>query len=237
MGLKDSRGDDSGSVFCSLLALGDGGCFAHKTSSLHTERRGNLDVDELISVLGTSFGDSHVHSCAVFRVNGGVVHEDFDVCTKASSSRNVRNFVSQSVVPRREGVSARARRRVFAFLVQGGSALGSVALLVFAPITGVIHGSAKPHSGRVLECRVVHNRGVGDWELEETGGARPTGAVKSNPVSAVGTNVITQVSGGFVDAGRVQGRAARLLWIRLLSCLGVFTSFSPDGLQLRQGRP
>ena len=43
---------------------------------------------------------------------------------------------------RGEGVSARASRRVFAFLVQGGSALGSVALLVFAQITGVAHGSA-----------------------------------------------------------------------------------------------
>ena len=71
-----------------------------------------------------------------------MVHEDFDFCTKAGSSRNVRNLVSQRVVPRREGVTARARRRVFAFLVHGGSALGSVALLVFAPISGVTHGSA-----------------------------------------------------------------------------------------------
>ena len=39
-------------------------------------------------------------------------------------------------------LSARARCRVFAFLVKGGSALGSVALLVFAPTTGVAHGSA-----------------------------------------------------------------------------------------------
>ena len=184
--LKDSRGDESGSVFCSLLALGDGSCFAHKTSSLHTERGGNLDVDELISVLDTWFGDSHVHSRAAFGVTGRVVHKDFDVCTEAGSSRNVRNLVSQSVVPRREGVSARARRRVFAFLVQGGSALGSVALLVFTPITGVTHGSASPHSGRLLECGVVHNRGVGNRELEKSGGAGPTRAVKGNPMSAVG---------------------------------------------------
>ena len=117
VGLEDGRGDDSGSVFCSLLALGDGGCFAHKTSSLHAERGGNLNVNELIGVLGTSFGDSHVHSRAVFGVDGRVVHKDFVVCTKAGSPRNVRNFVSQSVVSRGEGVSARAFRRVFAFLV------------------------------------------------------------------------------------------------------------------------
>ena len=39
----------------------------------------------------------------------------------------------------------------------------------------------------MLESGVVHNRGVGDWELEETGGTGPTGAVESDPVSAVGT--------------------------------------------------
>ena len=139
VGLEDGQGDDSGSVFCSLLALGDGGSFAHQTSGLHAEQGGNLDVNELVGVLDTWFGDSHVQSRAVFGVDGRVVREDFDVCTKARSSRNVRNFVSQSVVPHREGVSAGACRRVFAFLVKGGSALGSVALLVFAPITAVAH--------------------------------------------------------------------------------------------------
>ena len=97
---------------------------------------------ELISVLDTWFGDSHIHSRAVFGVDGRVVHKDFDVCTEVRSSRNVRNFVSQSVVSRGEGVSARACRRVFAFLVKGSSALGAVALLVFAPIAVVAHGSA-----------------------------------------------------------------------------------------------
>ena len=115
---------------------------ARQTSGLHTERGGNLNVDELVGVLDTWFGDSHVHSRAVFGVDGRVVHEDFDVCTKAGSSRIVRNLVSQRAVPRGEGVSARARCRVFAFLVKGGSANGSVALLVFAPTTGVAHGSA-----------------------------------------------------------------------------------------------
>ena len=57
---------------------------------------------------------------------------------------------------------------------------------------------------------------LGDGELEETDGAGPTGAVESNPVFAVGSNVITQVSGGFVDAGECE-RAARLLWMRVLS--------------------
>ena len=142
MGLKDGRGDDRGSVFCSLLALGDGGCFAHKTSCLHAERGGNLNVNELVGVLDAWFGDSHVHSRAVFEVNGRVFHEDFNVCTKAGSSRNVRNFVSQSVVSRGEGVSARACCRMFAFPVEGSSALGSVELPVFASIAVVAHGSA-----------------------------------------------------------------------------------------------
>ena len=110
--------------------------------AVSTERGSNLNVDELVGVLEAWFGDSNVRSRAVFGVNGRVVHEDLDVCTKAGSSRNVRNFVSQSVVPRGEGVSARACRRVFAFLVKGGVALGSVALLVFAPITVDADGSA-----------------------------------------------------------------------------------------------
>ena len=163
------------------------------------------------------FEHSHVHSRAVFGVNGRVVHKDFDVCTKAGSSRNVRNLVSQRIVPCGEGVSARARRRVLAFLVQGGSALGSVVLLVFAPITGVTHGPASPHSGRLLECGVVHNRGVGDRELEETRGTGPTGAVKSNPVSAVGTNAISQVSAGFDDAGKNKGALRGCCGSRVLS--------------------
>ena len=108
--LEDGRGDDCGPVFCSLLAVCDGGGFTHHTSGLNTERGGNLDVNELVGVLDTWSGDSHVHSRPVFGVNGRVVHEDFDVCTKAGSSRIVRNLVSQSV----EGVSARACRRVFA---------------------------------------------------------------------------------------------------------------------------
>ena len=139
-GSRGWPGDDRGSVFCSLLALGDGGSFAHKTSCLHAERGGNLNVNELIGVLGTSFGDSHVHSRAVFGVDGRVVHKDIDVCTQAGSSRNVRNFVTQSIVSRGEGVSTRACRRVFAFLVEGSSALASVALLVFAPIAVVAQG-------------------------------------------------------------------------------------------------
>ena len=101
-----------------------------------------MDVDELVSVLDAWFGDSHVHSRAVFGVDGRAVHEDIDVCTKAGSSRNVRNFVSQRVVPSGEGVPARACRRVFAVLVQGVSAPSSVALPVFASASWVAHGSA-----------------------------------------------------------------------------------------------
>ena len=39
-------------------------------------------------------------------------------------------------------MSARACRRVFAFLVKGGSALVTVTLLVFATIAVITHGSA-----------------------------------------------------------------------------------------------
>ena len=83
----------------------------------------------------------------------------------------------------------------------------------------------------------MHNRGVGDWELEETGGTGPTGAVESNPVSAVGTSVITQVSGGSVDAGECKGALRGCCGSEPCQVVGVFTSFSPDGLELGQGRP
>ena len=43
---------------------------------------------------------------------------------------------------RGDGVSAWACRRVFAFLVDGSSALGAVALLVFASIAVIAHVSA-----------------------------------------------------------------------------------------------
>ena len=215
----------SGAVFCPFLALGGRGSFAHQASGLHAEWGSDLDVIELVGVLDSCFGDSHVHSRAVFGVNGRVVHEDFDVCTKASSSRNVCDFVSQRVVPRREGVSARACRRVFAFLVKGGTALGTVTLLVFAPITVV---------GRVLERGVVHDRGVGGWELEESKGTWSAGAVEGDPVSAVGADVVTQVSGSFVDAGECEGGCCGT---ESCQVVGVFTSFSPDGLELGQGRP
>ena len=78
----------------------------------------------------------------------------------------------------------------------------------------------------------MHIRGVGDGELEETGGAWPTRAVKSNPVSAVGSNVISQVSGGFVDAGKCEGALRGCCGSESCQVVGVFTSFSPDGLEL-----
>ena len=71
----------------------------------------------------------------------------------------------------------------------------------------------------------MHSRGVGDWELEETGGA------------AVGTSMITQVSDGFVDAGEYKGALRGCCGSESCQVVGVFTSFSPDGLELGQGRP
>ena len=168
-------------------------------------------------------------------VDGRVVHKDFDVCTEAGPSRKVRNFVSQSVVSRGEGVSAWACRSVFAFLVKGNSALGAVALLVFASIAVIAHGSAQPHPGRMLESRVVHNRCVGGRELEESGSAGPAGTVKSDPVSAVGADVVTQVAGGFVDAGECEGALRGCCGSESCQVVGVFASFSPDGLELGQG--
>ena len=64
----------------------------------------------------TWFGDSHVHSRAVFGINGRMVHWDFDVCTQAGSPRIVGDFVSQRIMPGGEGMS-RAGRSLFAFLV------------------------------------------------------------------------------------------------------------------------
>ena len=125
-------GDDCGSVFRALLAFSDGGGFAHQTSGLHTERRGNLNVDEILTSILAPFSGS---------MAGWSTRTSMSA-QEAGSSRNVRNLVSQCVVPRGEGVSARARRRVFAFLVQGGSALGSVSFPVFASTTAVAHGSA-----------------------------------------------------------------------------------------------
>ena len=89
----------------------------------------------------------------------------------------------------------------------------------------------------MLGCGVVHDRGVGGWELEETGGAGPTGAVKSIPVSAVCADVVAQVSGGFVDTGESKGALRGCCESESCQVIGVFTSFSPDGLELGLSRP
>ena len=83
--LEDGWGDNCGSVFRPLLALSDGGGFANQTSGFHAERGGNLNVNELVGVLDTCSGDSHVHSRAVFGVNGRVVTR-----TSMSAQRPVR---------------------------------------------------------------------------------------------------------------------------------------------------
>ena len=52
----------------------------------------------------------------------------------------------------------------------------------------------------------MNHRGIGDGELEESGGTWSAGAVKGDTVSAVGSNnVVTQVLGGLVDAGESEG--------------------------------
>ena len=81
----------------------------------------------------------------------------------------------------------------------------------------------------------MHNRCVGGRELEESGSTGPAGTVKSNPVSAVGAYVVTQVSGGFVDAGECEGALRGCCGSESRQVVGVF--FSPDGLELGQGRP
>ena len=126
---------------------------------------------------------------------------------------------------------ARARRSVFAFLVQGGSALGSVTFPVLASAPWVTNGSAQPHSCSLLESGVVNHRGVGGWELEETSDAGPAGAVETDPVSAVGAGVVAQVSGGFVAAGECEGALRGCCGIESCQVVGVITSFSPGGLQ------
>ena len=83
----------------------------------------------------------------------------------------------------------------------------------------------------------MNHRGVRDGGLEETGGARSAGAVKGDAVSAVGSNVVSQVPGGFVDDGECEGELRGCCGSESCQVVGVFTSFSPDGLELGQGRP
>ena len=76
---------------------------------------------------------------------------------------------------------------------------------------------------------------TGSWKKPEAPG--PLGAVKSNPVSAVGSNVISQVSGGFVDAGECEGALRGCCGTESCQVVGVFTSFSRDGLELGHTKP
>ena len=94
----------------------------------------------------------------------------------------------------------RANSSVLVLVVEGGSALSSVSFFVFAPRPGVAHGAAQTQPGGLLERGIVYDGGVGDRELEETGGSWSTGTVQGDTVSAVGTGVVSQVPGGFADA-------------------------------------
>ena len=49
--------------------------------------------------------------------------------------------------------------------------------------------------------------------------------------------MISQVSGGFVDAGECEGALRGCCGSESCQVVGVFTSFSPDGLELGQARP
>ena len=82
----------------------------------------------------------------------------------------------------------------------------------------------------MLECGVVHDRSVGDWKLEESRGAGPTGTVKGKPVSAVGADVVAQVSGAFVDTGECEGALRSCCGSQSCQVVRVFTSFSPPTL-------
>ena len=99
------------------------------------------------------FGEMDAQPRAVFRVNGWVVHEDFDVSAKASLLGDV--VVSQRVVSGWKGVPICAQGSVFTFLMKVGSALCSVAFPVFALGSRGANGTADPQSGRLLEGGVV----------------------------------------------------------------------------------
>ena len=81
----------------------------------------------------------------------------------------------------------------------------------------------------------MHDRSVGGRELEESVSIWSAGTVESNPVSAVGADVVAQVSGGFVDTGECEGALRGCSGSESCQVVGVFTSFSPDGLELGQG--
>ena len=240
MCLENGGGDDCGSVFRPLLALSDGGGFAHLSGSLHAERGGNLNVNELVSVLGNQFWRFSRPFSRRFRGQWqggpqGLRH----LAQRPVRRANVRNFVSQSVVSRervrvRTGMSSR----------------------VCLPCQGRLRTRFRRAScfctdyrGRTRVCitaflaacwnAALCTIGVlGGWELERTGGAGPTGTVKSNPVSAVGADVVTQVSGvALLTRERARARCEVTVEPSLVKSLGVFTSFSPDGLELGQGRP
>ena len=83
----------------------------------------------------------------------------------------------------------------------------------------------------------MNHRGVGNRELEESGGAWSAGAIQGDPVSAVGSNVISQVLGCFVDTGECEGALLGGGGTESSPVIGVITSFSPDGLEFGQGRP
>ena len=74
VGFDNGRGDHRGSVFGAFLTLCVGCCLALFSSGFHTERGGNLKINELVELFNTLFGDANIHSRAVLRLNGRVAH-------------------------------------------------------------------------------------------------------------------------------------------------------------------
>ena len=168
-----------------------------------------------------------------FRGQGRAVPKDFDVCTKIGSSRIVRNLVSQRVVSRGESVSSRARRRVFAFLVQGGSAR-FLFLHRLPGHTGVCTTAFWPQAGK-RSCAQSGCWRQKSWRKPEA--PRPLALSRATWCLLLAPMWSRRSLVALLTRERSKGALRGCCGTESCQVVWVFTSFSPDGLELGQGRP
>ena len=177
MGFKDGWGEPPTVCISCVSCSRRGSGFAHQTSGLDAEREG--DFEHRWARL--SFGR------LVWRLS-------------RPFSRRFRGRWQGG-----EGTYARASRGAFAFLVQCGSSLGSVAFPVFATASSRIRVRTiafwQPAGMRSCARSECWRSGVGGIRWRPG----PLALSRGDPVSAVGSNVISQVLGGFVDTGESEG--------------------------------
>ena len=197
----------------------------------------HLNVDELIGVLGTLVLEILTSILAPFSWSMA----GWSTRTSMSAQRPVRRAMfaissRKKLCLAERACPARACRRVFAFLVEGQLRTRFRHASCFCTDcrgrTQVCITAIWPHAGK-QSCARSECWRLGSWRNPEAPG--PLALSRATRCLLLAPIVVAQVSGGFVDTGECEGALRGCCGSESCQVVGVFTSFSPDGLELGQG--